>query len=187
MSTNRTVGDLVNALNSWGKSGQIRQATAASMRSACERVLGSLDDETRKDVSQIDVPDAVNRFHNLNPDVTPVSLRSYKSRIGNAIEMFIAFRKDPTNWKPGIKTRAPRKKQDGAPATTTNGVSSANTGGGGGAASGSSISAITTLTIPFPLRPEVTVNISGLPRDLSLKECERLAAFLRPLAIDYTQ
>ena len=187
MNTDRTVRDLVNALAVWGKTGQLKSATASSMRSACERVLGILDEEARNDVAQIDVDDAIKRFHNLNPEVTPISLRTYKSRIGNAIEMFIAFRKDPANWQPGIKSRASRKSRTGAAAITKNGGSAATTdrGSEGGTASGSS--PIATLTIPFPLRPEVTVNISGLPRDLSLKECERLAAFLRPLAIDYTQ
>ena len=112
MSDNRTVGDLIKMLELWGKNGQINGATAASMRSACERVLGNLDEGYRKDVSEIDVEEAVKRFHNLNPEVTSVSLRTYKSRIGNAIRMFIAFKKDPTSWKPGIKTRAPRKQRD---------------------------------------------------------------------------
>ena len=42
-----------------------------------------------------------------------------------------------------------------------------------------------TLNIPFPLRPGVTIHISGLPHDLKSEECERIIAFLRPLVTDY--
>lgn len=39
------------------------------------------------------------------------------------------------------------------------------------------------LSYPFPLRPDLTIEIANLPRDLTAEECAKICAFIRTLIV----
>jgi len=174
--------ELVECLENWERRGDLKKATAHNLRIACVRIAEVLEPADKQNLAGIDVDDAIKRFHNLNPSIASSSLKTYRGRVRSAIGMFLDYKKDPVNWTPSIKGRSSRKKMSpvipSGPSTTT-----ANKGRNPD--SHSSPVQAHCLTIPFPLRDDVTVEIVGIPRDLTTKEAERIAAFLRPLAIDY--
>jgi len=83
--------------------------TAGGLKSACTRVLSILDDGDRADIRGIDIEAALHRFANLNPEVSPDSLRTYRARLSRAIEMFTQYRADPVNWRPGRRSGESRQ------------------------------------------------------------------------------
>ena len=191
MATGMALGDLISALECWRKDGELRYSTASNLRGACDRVLGTMDPRQVEDVDRIDVDHAIDRFQRENPEVSEASVRMYKSRVEKAIELFVQYHRDPVNWKQAIKQRSPRTTYvvpsppptrpsfDDDPykdhlETPSNTIEM-----------GPQLTSEETLSIPFPLRPDATIRISGLPRDLTSDECERISAFLRPLATDY--
>ncbi len=184
MATDYAVADLLAFLEFAGNKGLVNPATARPWKSSAARVLGSLDAQEQTDVRNIDVPLAIRRFGNLNPDVSPQSLRDYKGRIDRAIEIFVQYRTDPVSFK-GVPQRQRRTAAipDDAearerPKTDTRHSSQS-------AAAQAMAGPQLGLSYPFPLRSGITVQISNLPRDFKLIEAERLSAFLRALTEDY--
>jgi hypothetical protein len=140
-------------------------------------------------VTKLDLDTALRRFGNLNPDVAPQSLRDYRSRLERAISLFVGYRRDPLTFRvPGARRpsnshavredphrkRAAGRKQKSGDATPDSGFAPAPTP-----------ILPQGLSYPFPLRPDVTLLVSNVPRDFKLTEAERVAAFLRSLSEDY--
>ena len=192
MATQQSTSELLTTLARWGEKGTLKKSTSSNLRAACDRVFTILETPEREDVAKIDVNDALQRFHNLNPSVSYESLRGYKSRVLKAIKLFLDFKKDPINWKPEMQTRPSRSTKSKTQATnhdapTTHDDDSPQSETPRETQPPYRASSVSTLTIPFPLRADVTINIAGIPRDLTSAECERIAAFLRPLATDFGQ
>lgn len=61
--------------------------TTGSLKSACTRVLSILDQDHRADIRGIDIEAALHRFANLNPEVSPDSLRTCRARLSRPISM----------------------------------------------------------------------------------------------------
>lgn len=195
MAASHHVTDLLKFLETAGQKGWVKAATASALKGACERVLGALDEEEKVDVAGIDVDAALTRFGNKNGNISPQSLGVYGSRIRSAIKMFTEAKANPTSWKPptGRSTKAaangktettsePREKlkstqskEHAEPHTSTTPHSTgvADVLGRG-------------LSYPFPLRAEVTITISNIPRDLRAAEVDRIAQFLKALALGDT-
>lgn len=182
-----SVASLLSFIDRFASKGQISNGTAAPLKSSCSRVLGALDAEEQSDVSTINIEGALRRFANLNPSVGPQSLRDYRSRIERAITMFTAYRADPVNWT-STSGRVPRAKSEPTERVErrrSTKTSKRHVSGFASAAESVPDQISSGLSYPYPLRADLTIMISNLPRDLRLAEAERLAAFLRSLAEDY--
>lgn len=171
----------------WGwvaEKGLMNKNYALSLRNACTKVLGYLDDWENVDVLALDVEDTLVRFQNLAAKgITPDSLRAYQRRFRTAVEFFKDYLKNPSTWKPPIdatksksaKSRNNQKKPSGASQKGMEEprIPSMNPGAVGG-----------LVDYPFPLREDTVITLR-LPKDLRLSEVKRITAFMKLLTVDY--
>ena len=167
-----------------GAKGMLPKATSGALKSSTSRVFGVLDSPPN-DVFKVDIEQTLRRFANLTPAVSPDSLRTYRARIEKALDLFGRYLSNPVDFK--IDSSGPADARESSGKTlklrkerhvesagrmnvpVTQGVSTSSDG----------------LSYPFPLRADLTVMLSNIPRDLKMGEAERLAAFLRALAEDF--
>lgn len=169
------------------KKGYLKTPTGSAMRTACREVLSAVegDDWETVDLLAIDIDDVLRRFETLRAmKFKSDSLNTYKTRFRKAMEMFAAFRADPSGWRPELKQRNRGGKVE--PAARANGVREPESPSPEPAApsrhsSGASHGPM--ITYPFPLRDGVLASVQ-LPADLSRKEAKRLSAFIESLALD---
>lgn len=172
--------DLLEFLDHASDRGLMPAATAQALAVASRNVLGVLSEKEQEDLSQHDIASVIKRFNNKRAkDFNPSSLKEYGRRVSRAIDLFVQWREDPANF--AVKTRATssaRKKErsEGAAATTgtSDGVYDVVTGPPRGGAYQSAI----------PVRPGLVVTLHNIPPDLTKAEAERLANFVRMLAVD---
>lgn len=171
---------LVDFLGYLSNKGLMNKTTASARKAAVGKVLGILDATEAEDVSQIDLDDTMNRFHNLEgANYTPESLSAYKSRVKSAIDDFIRYQKDPLNFKPVLQggSRRPIDK------TKNNARSTAEP---------ARVRASTQIEppptsvsiLPIPIRPDLTIKIQGLPYDLTPAEANKIAAVVKAMAAE---
>jgi hypothetical protein len=157
--------------------GLMNKHTAAALRAASAQVLGVLDDWQNVDITTIDADDVVTRFKNLSAKkFTPQSLEKYEQRFKRALDLYLAYTRDPGAWRPAsrrsratkqaVSTEGSAKTENADP--TTERAEPARTG---------------LVDYPFPLRDGYTVRLM-LPRDLKLSEVKRLTAFMTTLTTD---
>lgn len=177
MANAYSVDDLLEFLDHAGDKGLMPVATAQALAVATRNVVGVLSDDERADLSQLELDAIIKRFTNKRAkDFNPTSLKEYGRRIKRAVELFLAWREDPANF--AIKTRAtsaPRKKEkasgNGDPATkeaSLDQIPDENAG---------------TYRSSVPIRPGLVVTLVNLPNDLTSAEAERIAGFVRLLAL----
>lgn len=188
MANETSVDSLLEFLNRCGEKGWLNKATASALRSTAGRVGEILEPHERADVTKVDPEVAVRRFGNLNPDVSGGSLRTYISRFARAIDMFTGYRADPVNWQPpassGSARRKPKSKDEAKKSATPKNSKSAHNESAEQMPAPHHAPA-SGFNYPFPLRHDVTIMISNIPRDLKTTEVSRVAAFLRSLCPDY--
>lgn len=174
-----SVDDLLGFLDHAAKRGLMPTATAQALAAAARNVLGVLTDDERKDLAQVDVDFAVQRFTNKRAkDFNPASLKAYGQRAHRAVALFLDWRKDPANFT--VKTRAPRgagKRRQTESAGTAPTVQDPPADTIPPKVDG-------TYQSSFPVRPGVVVTLRNVPSDLTHAEAERLANFVKLLAIE---
>lgn len=163
--------------------GLMKGNTARSLGAASRQVLGIDDDWESRDVSAIDVDDTLRRFKNIRQkDFKPESLNAYERRFQQALSLFLEYKRDPANWKfvghEGSSRRARGSK--GNSSSEEQGIHDFSEG-----TSGDAIPPVSLMEYPFPLREACIVKLR-LPYDLKVSEVERLSAFMRALAIDFS-
>lgn len=173
---------LVAFLKTAGEKGWMNPRTAAAMRSVAKRVVEVLEPHELQDVSTIDVASVMRRFANKNTSVSPDSLRTYASRMEAAITTFRRSREDPTSWMSG-SGRSRTASSTEAPRSPGR-IRTASRESGEDSKADEKLDA-PPLVFPFPLRSDVIVIISGVPRDLKTIEADRIGAFMRSLAQDF--
>lgn len=177
MANAYSADDLLEFLDHAGDKGLMPTTTAQALAVATRNVLGILSDDEKADLSQLDLEAAVRRFTNKRAkDFNPTSLKEYGRRVKRAVELFLAWREDPANF--AIKTRAttgPRKREGGV---------------GGGELLARDVSMDQTLIdgpatyrSAVPIRPGLVVTLVNIPNDLTSAEAERIAGFVRMLAL----
>jgi hypothetical protein len=179
MADGRTREDLLRFLDYLGNKGLLAKATAASRKAAANKVLGILDSSEAQDVTTIDVDAVIHRFGNLyRQKYTPQSLQTYKSRVHSALDDFRSHLENPLAFKPSLQTRSkPRIASD---KTETEEKKAVLTGAGPthrGQSPGVNI-------LPIPLRPNLVVQIAGLPFDLTTNEARKIANIVLAHAAD---
>jgi len=179
MANAYSLDDLLEFLDHAGDRGLMPAATAQALAVATRNVLGVLSDQERNDLSQQDIDSVIKRFNNKRArDFNPSSLKEYARRVHRAVDLFLAWREDPANFT--VKTRstpAVRKKEKGKTQATPAPESGFDQPDERQPQSGTYHSAV-------PVRPGVVVTLSHVPHDLTRAEAERLASFVRMLAVE---
>lgn len=177
MANSYSADDLLEFLDHASDRGLIPAATAQALAVATRNVLGVLTENEKADLSQLELDAAIKRFTNKRArDFNPSSLKEYGRRVRRAVELFLSWREDPANFT--IKTRAtsaPRKKdkgpKSGEPAAREAPAEQLPDEVGG------------TYRSAVPVRPGLVVTLVNIPYDLSSAEAERIATFVRMLAL----
>ncbi len=179
MANAYSLDDLLEFLDHAGDRGLMPAATAQALAVATRNVLGVLNDQEKKDLSRQDLESVIKRFNNKRArDFNPSSLKEYARRVHRAVELFLAWREDPANFT--VKTRSTaggRKKEKGKPQTAFPSDSGFNQLDERPPQSGSYHSAV-------PVRPGVVITLANVPYDLTRAEAERVASFVRMLAVE---
>lgn len=175
--------------------GWVNVNTGSSWKAAVKKLLGDVPDD--EDVRQIDVKSQVLRYNNLHPgDLSPESLRAYEKRVAAAIQQFISYKTDPSNYKapsrgtPSGKNDKPEQRKRTAskvdqmpetPAATTNPDHTRGEVDNTAPKTIGGTSTAANLALPFPLRPGHLAQIV-IPIDMTKDEADRLCAFIQTLA-----
>lgn len=176
----KTTGqDLLDFLDYAADKGLMEANTAASQKTAVQKVLGMDRELSEIDVAGLDLDQLLRRFETkFKSDYTPGSLNTYGSRVRGAVADFLAWSHDPAGWKPS--RRAPRATSNGKSKiqekTTVDDEKAppppAFEQKGG-----------RLVDYPFPLRDGLMVRLH-LPTDLKRSEVRRLLAYMNSLAVD---
>lgn len=189
MSNAYSMEDLLDFLSHASDRGIFPAATATALSVATRNVLGVLSEEERKDVRKLDLDEVVTRFHNKRAkDFSPGSLKEYGRRLRRAISMFIEWRASPADFT--VKNRATaaskgrklsRKSSESGRSTESSVVEDRESGTG---PEGYLMRGGDGYRSAFPIRPGHVVGIDNIPTDLTKAEAERLAQFIRLLAVE---
>jgi hypothetical protein len=183
-SMSTTAKDFVNHWSWAASKGLMNVNTAGAQRSAATAVLQIEKNWESLDISNLDVESLLKRFRNLKAkEYTPDSLKEYERRFRKALASYLAYVRDPGNWKFGTQERGSRngnggnkteklrhgaERQSEYPSESTKPIPPPRPG---------------FVEYPFPLREDRIIRLS-LPVDLKSGEVKRLAAFLETLAVD---
>ena len=176
MANAYSADDLLEFIDHAGDKGLMPAATAQALAVAARNVLGILSDDEKSDLSQLDLDATVRRFTNKRAkDFNPTSLKEYGRRVRRAVELFLRWREDPANF--AVKTRTttgPRKRgfASDEPVTRETSTEQALEEMAG------------TYRSAIPIRPGLVVTLVNVPNDLTSAEAERIAGFVRMLALE---
>ncbi len=173
--------------------GLMNTNTGGGMKSACEKVFSVLDENEKQNLKGLHVDDAIRRFANKNPSaLSPDSLGVYRSRVQKALSLLDKFNLDPANFKTNSSSRT---KATDAPNSQTKlavrrDVSRKDRYQVDEPSIQNSSMRIESshksdaVTLMFPLRPDFIAQFV-IPKELSLREAKKLAAYFELIAVDY--
>ena len=155
----------------------MNRATAQALAAACRRILEIEEDWESIDIRNLDVDDILLRFKNLKQkEYTPASLKVYESRFRRALDSFENYIEDPSDWSYSTRRPSPKKianksktDQQSEPSSQTK-TKEEQEG---------------SHAYLYPFRPDFMARLE-IPRDATVAEVERLIAWARTLAIDYS-
>lgn len=178
MANAYSVDDLLDFLNHASDRGLMPAATAQALAVAARNVTGVLTEQERKDLSRQDLDAVVKRFTNKRArDFNPSSLKEYGRRVHRAIGLYLTWREDPANFS--VRTRATgTAKKKGKPAEIADASDEAR------AEEDLPPQRPGTYQSSFPVRPGMVVTLTNVPTDLTKGEAQRLAEFVKMLALE---
>ncbi len=155
--------------------GDVHPVTANAFKVASRKILSLGGDPDAVDVRTIDVEYLLDRFEaRFKDDYKPSSMSSYKTRVRQAIALYLAWLDGNPDWVRIVRTRgASRLDELRSVKTESTGVPS--------------VASVSTSVSPklvkhsLPLRPDLMIQIE-LPVELTTADAERVAAFVRSLA-----
>lgn len=177
----KTTGkDLVDFLDYAADKALMEPNTAASMKTAVQKVLGMDGDLAQIDVATLDIDEQLRRFDiRFKSKFTPGSLNTYGSRVRSAVASFLAWSEDPAGWKP--YRRGPRAGTNGKKPQPQEGKKASEVVDlppvPGAEPKGRLID------YPFPLRDGLRIRLF-LPEDIKRAEVRRICGFMNSLAVD---
>ncbi|MCC7039366.1 MAG: hypothetical protein IT516_03545 [Burkholderiales bacterium] len=178
MTNAYSTDDLLEFLDHAVNRGLMPAATAQALAVASRNVLGVLADAEKKDLSRIDIDAVIRRFNNKRAkDFNPASLKEYGRRVRRALELFGTWRQDPSSFT--FKTRSNSSGSRRKPKDADKGGQEAEEFRDDSA----SARLAGTYQSSFPVRPGLVVTLQNIPNDLTATEADRLANFIRLLAI----
>ena len=178
MANSYTFDDLADFLEHASGRGLVPAATAQALAVATRSVLDVLSAQEKKDLSKVDVDAVIKRFSNKRAaDFSSSTVKEYGRRVRRAIDLFQSWQADPASFRPKTRStaaeRARRRTAAVSEAFIHDGIE------------------VTRLVSPqrgtyessLPIRPGTVITLSNIPHDLTKAEAERLATFVRMLAI----
>ena len=170
--------DLLKFLDNMGRKGMIPSNTASARKAAANKVLQMLSNEEAQDVTALDVDETIRRFGNrYRSEYTPESLQSYASRLRSSIDDFKRHCDNPLTFKPGAMRRILRKPRTESASSSRDIMSVA----AGPSTPLRPIAAAQVL--PITVRPDLVVQVAGLPHDLTKSEAQRIANIILAHAV----
>lgn len=170
--------DLLEFLDHAADRGLMPAATAQALAVATRNVLGVLSEQEKNAMSSEDIAGFIKRFNNKRAkDFNPSSLKEYGRRLHRAVGLFLQWREDPANFSVKTRSMSATRKKEKAKGQTTLAPEPPDFADDTSSGTGSYSSSV-------PVRPGVVVTFANLPHDLTKAEAERLAAFVRMLAIE---
>jgi len=175
MNTDYSSAAFFDFLDYLSAKGIMKPSTVTARRAAAKAIFEILDSEDVADLRDLDVDQAVTRFANLKGNgFTPGSLKSYKSRFAGALSDFLAYKANPLAFKPGVTPRQRRSKAQLAPKQEQAETYAQESGP-------RALAQQETLVFPIPLRPNVVVQVAGIPSDLTTAEARKISAVITAL------
>jgi hypothetical protein len=175
MTSAYSFDELLEFLDHAGDRGLMPAATAQALAVASRNVMGVLSDQEKQDLHAADLDAIIKRFTNKRAkDFTPASLKEYGRRVHRAFNLFLEWRSDPANFSVKTRGTGAGRKRERTPESNETADSS------GGHQQGPRAG---TFNSSVPIRPGVVVTLANVPLDLSKSEAERIAAFVRMLAV----
>lgn len=174
-----SIDELLSFLEHASDRGLMPVATATALGVACRNVFGVLSEDEKGDVRQLDLKSVAKRFHNKRAkDFSGETLREYERRVNRAVGLFLQWREDPANFRaPTRSTSLSRKRKSNSDSESEDETMAR-------AAESAPLPAVPgTFQTALPLGPDRIVTLVNVPVDLSAAEAERLAAFVRMLAV----
>ncbi len=177
MSNGRSKADLLKFLDYLAEKGLMPSATAASRKASANKMLAVLSDDEIRDVTILNMDDVALRFHNKNgQQYTPGSIQTYKSRVSSAIDDFRTYLENPLGFRSSSKPRQRnRTAKDSVTESTTGAASGTSSAIAVGQSPVQAPSPSAVSILPVPLRQDLTIQIAGLPFDLTKAEAQKLA------------
>lgn len=186
MTNGRTKADLFGFLDYLAEKGLMPSATAASRKASANKMLAVLSEQECLDVTNLDMDDVALRFHNkFGQQYTPGSIQTYKSRVTSAIDDFRSYLENPLGFRSSSKQRQRSRPAREAVTGNTSGTAAKTAMASEVPQPAMPATAPTGANIlPVALRPNLTVQIAGLPFDLTPGEAKKLANIILAHAID---
>lgn len=178
MANTYSMDDLLEFLDHASDRGLMPAATAQALAVASRNVLGILSDQEKANLHAQDIETVIRRFNNKRArEFNPTSLKEYGRRVTRALELYKKWREDPANFTVKTRATASARKKDNAlktdfseaPEDHAEPIPTARPG---------------TYQSALPVRPGVVVTLVNVPYDLTKAEAERLANFVKMLAVD---
>lgn len=174
---------LLDFLNHASQRGLMPAATATALTIATRNVLGLIDDQEKNDLRVVDLDRVIKQFNSKRAkDFNPTSLKEYGQRTRRAVEGFLRWRDDPENFS--VKTRITKKQAVLSKKQQTFKKKAVETSNEVQASREELDSNRNTYDTAFPIRPGLVVGITNIPYDLTKAEAERLAQFVKMLALE---
>src|SRR5438105_1739339 len=176
MSNEHSMDDLLGFLDHAAERGLLPPATAQALAVASRNVIGVLSDDEMTEVRALDRDVVVKRFQNKRAkDFSTETLAEYRRRFRRALDLFLSWRSDPAKFHAPTRTTVAgrKRKSDDREMESDRPVRQT-----------SLISTVPgTYQTAVPLGPNRIINLSNVPSDLTSEEAERLALFVRMLAV----
>lgn len=154
--------------------GLMNDNTAKTLAAAARQVIQVEEGWQDIDVSSVDADHLIVRFRNMRArDFKPESLGAYARRFRQALDLFLRYQRDPAAWR--FQGHGARKSVLPAAVESQTPLAAAD--------KLAVLEPPALVEYPFPLRAGCLVRFT-LPSDLTSAEAERLATFLRTLALD---
>lgn len=170
--------DLLEFLDHAGDRGLMPAATSQALAVATRNVLGILTETEKKDLSQLDYEAVIKRFSNKRAkEFNASSLKEYGRRVRRAVELFLNWREDPANFTIKTRNTSVSRKKEKVAETTEPAASVPQDAPFPDTVAG-------TYRSSLPVRPGLVVTLVNVPYDLTSAEAERLANFVKMLAVN---
>jgi len=179
-----SISEFNRFLDHASEKGILKRNTAQSRKAATNKILDVLEEAELNDLRGVDLDATFERFQNLKRmEYTGDSMRVYLSRARTAIGDFICFVDNPASFKPAAAQRNSKKTKGAESGEGRAGKMSKKQNVNEGGGQSEEHHDPKHITIPVPLRADLTVKISGIPADLTPGEADRLAAIVKAYAV----
>jgi hypothetical protein len=179
--TSTKASDLLSFLDWAREKNEIKANTVNGIKAACKAVLEAEGQLDAVEIRGIDLNAVFRRFQNspAGRGLKPTSLRAYRQRVAQAIDMFLPWVDDRAGWKPLVSSRE-KAEPNGKPKPKVKPVRH-DTHVPGGLPPAAEAKGL--VDYPFPLKPGVMVHMY-LPAEISPADVKRLNAYLSTLPAD---